>query len=157
MTNPKTDSYEHGSFVSTDTYSFIAKPGVNVSVVESIAGHKLEPTWMLKKRLDAFKIFESKPMPAWGGDLSQINFDAYSYYLKPTDKEATTWADVPDDIKNTFDRLKIPQAEREVLSGVKAQFDSEVIDVFIRVIIDHADEVMKEVETTHISLKKADD
>jgi Fe-S cluster assembly protein SufB len=127
MIKPQSDAYEHGGSVSTDSYSYIAKPGINPSVIESIAGYKNEPVWMLEKRLEAFKIFESKPMPNWGGNLAQINFDAYSYYLKPMDKEAKEWSDVPDDIKNTFERLKIPQAEREVLSGVKAQFDSEVI------------------------------
>lgn len=121
------DNYQYGQSVPTNSYSFIAKPGLNQDVVHQISDHKHEPDWMLKKRLSALKLFESMSMPIWGADLSTILFNSYHYYLKPTDKEATSWEDVPDDIKNTFERLKIPKAEREVLSGVKAQFDSEVI------------------------------
>jgi len=123
----KDAAYEHGEAVSTSGYSFIANPGLNSDVVRQISGYKNEPQWMLNLRLKALEIFESKPMPLWGGDLREINFDAYHYYLKPVDNEVKSWDEVPESIKNTFDRLKIPQAEREVLSGVKAQFDSEVI------------------------------
>jgi Fe-S cluster assembly protein SufB len=120
-------AYEHGSFVSTAAYSLITDPGLSARVVEEISAAKKEPAWMLKSRLAALEQFTRQPMPAWGGNLGEIDFSAYRYYLKPTDQEASSWADVPDDIKATFDRLKIPQAEREVLAGVKAQFDSEVI------------------------------
>jgi Fe-S cluster assembly protein SufB len=113
--------------ISTDSYAYIAKPGLSKHIVQEISGAKKEPSWMLDKRLAALEIFLKQSMPTWGGDLSAINFDDYYYYLKPTDGEVKTWADVPQDIKNTFDRLKIPEAEKEVLGGVKAQFDSEVI------------------------------
>jgi Fe-S cluster assembly protein SufB len=87
---------------------------------------KGEPAWMREFRLDAFKIFESKPMPKWGGRLG-IDFQDIYYYLKPTEHQGKTWDDVPDAIKETFDRLGIPQAERQFLAGVKAQFESEVV------------------------------
>lgn len=121
------DTYEHGDAIGTDRYAYIAKPGLTPTVVQHISETKREPRWMTTKRLEALATFHQKPMPLWGGDLHQIDFDAYHYYLKPTDKEVKSWADVPADIKATFDRLKIPEAEREVLAGVKAQFDSEVI------------------------------
>jgi Fe-S cluster assembly protein SufB len=87
---------------------------------------KGEPGWMRDFRLKSFEIFESKPMPKWGGKLD-INFDDIYYYLKPTDHQGKTWDDVPDEIKETFDKLGIPEAEREFLAGVKAQFESEVV------------------------------
>ena len=87
---------------------------------------KNEPAWMREFRLKSLEIFESKPMPAWGGHLG-INFQDIFYYLKPTDKQGKTWDEVPDSIKETFDRLGIPQAERKFLAGVKAQFESEVV------------------------------
>jgi len=120
-------STDNNAATSTDSYTYIAKPGLTEDVIRMISGSKNEPEWMLKKRLEALAIFYKMDMPTWGGDLSQINFDEYHYYLKPTDGEVKSWNDVPKDIKDTFDRLKIPEAERDVLSGVKAQFDSEVI------------------------------
>jgi Fe-S cluster assembly protein SufB len=121
------ESYEHGYHSSTASYPFIAKAGISKKIVEAISYHKSEPEWMLKKRLAAYEIFTQKQNPLWGGDLSAIDYDAIHYYLKPTDTESTSWEDVPNEIKNTFDRLGIPEAERKALSGVKAQFDSEVI------------------------------
>ncbi len=117
---------------STKNYTYIARPGLDEAIVRQISGSKQEPDWMLQKRLEALKIFHAFPMPTWGGDLSDIHFEDYRYYLKPTNKEVTSWNDVPQDIKQTFDRLKIPEAEKEVLAGVKAQFDSEVIYGSIR-------------------------
>jgi len=113
--------------ISTKGYAYIAKPGLTEAVVREISGSKNEPEWMLKKRLEALAIFYQRSLPSWGGNLSEINFDEYNYYLRPTDKEVSSWSEVPKDIKETFDRLKIPEAEKEVLAGVKAQFDSEVI------------------------------
>ena len=81
---------------------------------------------MKANRLKALEIFAAKTMPLWGADLNSLDFQQFHYYLKPTDTEAKTWDQVPSEIKNTFERLKIPEAEREVLAGVKAQFDSEV-------------------------------
>ncbi len=101
--------------------------GLNEDVIRQISAHKGEPKWMLDFRLDAYKIFLSKPMPNWGADLSGIDFDNIFYYLKPAESNARSWDDVPDTIKNTFERLGIPEAERKFLAGVGAQYESEVI------------------------------
>ena len=123
----KEDSYEHGYSFSTDSYKHISKPGLSKKVIEEISALKDEPQWMLEQRLKAYEIFKSKPMPDWGADLSEINFDEIRYYLRPTDDQAGSWQDVPPEVKATFDRLGIPKAEQEVLAGVKAQYDSEVV------------------------------
>lgn len=120
-------TYEHGFFSSTDSYSFISQPGLTRRVVEEISDHKHEPAWMRGLRLKALDIFASKPTPLWGGNLSVIDYAKIHYYLKPTKGASRSWDDVPQDIKNTFDRLGIPEAERKALAGVKAQFDSEVV------------------------------
>lgn len=105
---------------------FKVEKGINADIVRQISEMKDEPQWMLDFRLEALEIFESKPMPAWGGDID-IDFQDIYYYLKPTEGQGKTWDEVPEEIKDTFERLGIPQAEREYLAGVKAQFDSEVI------------------------------
>ncbi|MFM7041373.1 MAG: Fe-S cluster assembly protein SufB [Planctomycetaceae bacterium] len=105
---------------------FKARKGIDAEIVAQISEMKGEPAWMREFRLDAFRIFESKPMPRWGGRLG-IDFQDIYYYLKPTEHQGKTWDDVPDAIKETFDRLGIPQAERQFLAGVKAQFESEVV------------------------------
>ncbi len=105
---------------------FKAKKGINEEVVRQISDIKGEPDWMLEFRLDALKVFESKPMPKWGGAID-IDFQDIFYYLKPTDHQGKSWDDVPDEIKETFEKLGIPEAERKFLSGVKAQFESEVV------------------------------
>ena len=101
--------------------------GLNEDVIRQISAHKGEPKWMLDFRLDAYETFLSKPMPNWGADLSGIDFDNIFYYLKPAEINARSWDDVPDTIKNTFERLGIPEAERKFLAGVGAQYESEVI------------------------------
>jgi len=106
---------------------FKARRGLNREVVAQISDMKGEPKWMRDYRLKALEIFEKKPMPNWGGDLSQIDFQDIYYYLKPAEHQGKTWDDVPEEIKKTFDRLGIPEAEKKFLSGVKAQFESEVI------------------------------
>ena len=106
---------------------FRTEKGLSEKIVRQISTEKGEPAWMLDFRLKALKIFEDKPTPTWGGDLSHINYDDIYYYLKPTLKEGKTWEDVPSEIKDTFDRLGIPEAEKKHLAGVKAQFDSEVV------------------------------
>ncbi len=88
--------------------------GLNEDVIRQISAHKGEPKWMLDFRLDAYEIFLSKPMPNWGADLSGIDFDNIFYYLKPAESNARSWDDVPDTIKNTFERLGIPEAEQQV-------------------------------------------
>jgi Fe-S cluster assembly protein SufB len=105
---------------------FKARKGLDAEIVTQISEMKGEPAWMREFRLKSFEIFESKPMPAWGGRLG-IDFQDIYYYLKPTDRQGKTWDEVPDSIKETFDRLGIPEAERKFLAGVKAQFESEVV------------------------------
>ncbi|NCQ65683.1 MAG: Fe-S cluster assembly protein SufB [Candidatus Pacebacteria bacterium] len=121
------DSYEHGFSYSTDSYKYILKPGLNEGVVKEISGIKNEPEWMLKIRLEAYKAFQAKQTPIWGADLSEINYDKIHYYLRASDRQEKSWDDVPADIKETFEKLGIPKAERAVLAGVKAQYDSEVV------------------------------
>jgi Fe-S cluster assembly protein SufB len=105
---------------------FRAQRGLNAEIVAQISEMKNEPDWMREFRLKALDIFFAKPMPKWGGDVA-LDFQDIYYYLKPTDHQGKTWEDVPEDIKKTFDRLGIPEAERKFLSGVKAQFESEVV------------------------------
>lgn len=116
----------------TDKYKYVLKPGLSREVIEEISAIKNEPKWMREFRLQAYEIFLKKPMPTWGGDLSAINFDTITYYATPTDKSARSWDDVPEEVKRTFDRLGIPEAERKFLAGVGAQYDSEVLYHSIR-------------------------
>jgi Fe-S cluster assembly protein SufB len=121
------DTYEHGYSTPLDEYAHISKPGLSRLTVEEIAAHKEEPAWMRQYRLGAYEQFTHKPTPVWGGNLSTILFESIYYYLKPTDRQVERWEDVPEDIKATFDRIGVPEAERKALSGVKAQYDSEVV------------------------------
>src|SRR5690625_5590435 len=84
---------------------------------------KNEPEWMIEERLKALDIFYSKPMPQWGGDLSELDFDEIIYYVKPSEKQGRSWDEVPEEIKQTFDRLGIPEAEQKYLAGVSAQYE----------------------------------
>jgi Fe-S cluster assembly protein SufB len=105
-----------------------ARRGVDEDVVRNISALKNEPDWMLQTRLKALRIFQKKPMPAWGSDLGGIFFDNIKYFVRSTEKQAATWDDLPDDIKNTYDRLGIPEAEKQrLVSGVAAQYESEVV------------------------------
>jgi Fe-S cluster assembly protein SufB len=113
-------------FRTESTAVFKARKGLDAEIVAQISEMKNEPAWMRDFRLKSLEIFESKPMPEWGGRLG-INFQDIYYYLKPTDKQGKTWDEVPESIKETFDRLGIPEAERKFLAGVKAQFESEVV------------------------------
>lgn len=108
-------------------YSYRAQPGLNRALVEEISNTKNEPGWMTDFRLRALAIFEQKPMPQWGADLSALSVDDIHFYVRPIDKKHTSWDDVPPSIKKTFDALGIPQAEQNLLAGVGAQFESEVI------------------------------
>ncbi|MFM7844671.1 MAG: Fe-S cluster assembly protein SufB [Planctomycetota bacterium] len=105
---------------------FRAQKGLNADIVSQISEMKNEPAWMRDFRLKSLQIFESKPMPKWGGNIG-VNFQDIYYYLKPTDKQGHSWDDVPTEIKDTFEKLGIPEAERKFLAGVKAQFESEVV------------------------------
>ena len=95
--------------------------------MEQISGFKEEPEWMLKFRLKALEVFRSKPVPTWGGDLSQIDYDAITYFLSPTEKKVNSWKDLPLDIQRTYEKIGVPEAERNMLAGVEAQYDSSVI------------------------------
>ncbi|MEI6221832.1 MAG: Fe-S cluster assembly protein SufB [bacterium] len=110
-----------------DQYAFLSEKGLSHEVIIAMSKMKGEPDWMLEFRLNSYEIYLSKPMPNWGGDLTGINFDNIHYYIKPSDKESRTWDDVPDYIKNTFDKLGIPEAEKKFLAGVGAQYESEMI------------------------------
>ena len=101
--------------------------GLSTDVITEISAQKDEPEWMLNFRLESYEQFLQKPMPTWGADLSSIDFDNIHYYIRPQDRQARSWDDVPDDIKSTFDKLGIPEAERKFLAGVGAQYDSEVV------------------------------
>lgn len=107
--------------------TYRAKPGLTREVVEDISYQKNEPEWMRKFRLKSFDIFESKPVPTWGPDLSGIDFNALTYYIKPTDRIMPSWDDLPAEMKSTFDKLQIPEAEQKMLAGVVAMYDSETV------------------------------
>ena len=113
----------HDNNVNIETFD----KGLSEDVVRRISEIKSEPEWMLEYRLKALDIFYKKPMPTWGGDMSGINFDNIIYYVKPSDKQENNWDDVPDEIRKTYDKLGIPEAEKKYLAGVKAQYESEVI------------------------------
>ena len=119
--------YKYGFSDPTDNYAFKAEKGLSREVVEQISRMKDEPQWMLDFRLKAYEHFKSRPMPTWGPDLSGLNLDEIYYYVKPTEGQEKNWDDVPDDIKNTFDKLGIPEAEQKFLAGVGAQYESEMV------------------------------
>ncbi|HYF77921.1 MAG TPA: Fe-S cluster assembly protein SufB, partial [Symbiobacteriaceae bacterium] len=118
--------YQYG-FHDPENYVFKSEKGLTREIVESISRFKNEPDWMREIRLKALEVFESKPMPKWGTDLSEIKFEDIRYFVRASDKAERSWDDVPEDIKNTFDRLGIPEAERKFLAGVSAQYESEVV------------------------------
>ncbi len=122
------EEYKYG-FVTADKPVFKARPGLDESIVREISAHKSEPEWMLNFRLKALKIFQAKPMPTWGGDLSTLDatLDEIYYYIKPQEQMERSWDDVPQEIKDTFEKLGIPEAERKVLAGVGAQYESEMV------------------------------
>lgn len=113
-------------FRTESKYVFKARKGIDADIVRQISEMKNEPAWMRDFRLKSLEIFNSKPMPRWGGNIA-IDFQDIFYYLKPANKQGKTWDEVPEEIKKTFDRLGIPEAEKKFLAGVKAQFESEVI------------------------------
>ena len=113
----------HDTNVNVETFD----KGLSEDVVRRISEIKDEPEWMLDYRLEALDIFYQKPLPKWGGDLTGIDFNNIIYYVKPSDRQENNWEDVPDEIRKTYDKLGIPEAEKKYLSGVKAQYESEVI------------------------------
>jgi Fe-S cluster assembly protein SufB len=120
-------TYEHGFSFGTTGYDFNSGKGLTERIIREISAMKNEPEWMLKNRLQAYGEFLARPNPMWGADLTQIKFDDISYYLKPTKEQKKSWKDVPREVKETFDRIGVPEAERKILAGVKAQYDSEVV------------------------------
>jgi Fe-S cluster assembly protein SufB len=119
--------YEYG-WADPDVAGATARRGLNEEVVRDISARKNEPEWMLELRLKALRLFNRKPLPAWGADLSGIDFDTIKYYVKSTEKQATSWDELPEDIRRTYDRLGIPEAEKQrLVAGVAAQYESEVV------------------------------
>src|SRR5579883_1910567 len=121
------DYREKYGFFDPEKYVFKAKRGLSEEVVKEISWMKNEPDWMTAFRLRSLQTFLRKPMPTWGADLSRIDFDNIYYYVKATESQGKSWDEVPDDIKRTFDRLGVPEAERKFLAGVAAQYESEVV------------------------------
>src|ERR1700742_2524928 len=125
-------TYKFG-WADSDVAGASAKRGLSEEVVRDISARKSEPEWMLENRLKGLKYFGRKPMPNWGSDLSGIDFDNIKYFVRSTEKQAATWDDLPADIKNTYDKLGIPEAEKQrLVSGVAAQYESEVVYHSIR-------------------------
>lgn len=119
--------YEYGWSDESDA-GRNARRGISEEVVRDISALKDEPEWMLERRLKGLRLFEKKPMPHWGSDLTGIYFDKIKYFVRSTERQATDWNDLPDDIKNTYDRLGIPEAEKQrLVAGVAAQYESEVV------------------------------
>ncbi len=119
---------EKYGFAEPENYVFKSRKGLDEQIIKEISWMKGEPEWMTKFRLAAFEVFRKKPMPNWGGEaLKEINFDDIYYYIKPTDRQATSWDELPREIKETYDRLGIPEAEQKYLAGVGAQYESEVV------------------------------
>ena len=112
---------------STELYVYLSKKGLSRGTVEEISKLKGEPDWMRDFRLRSYDVFMSKPMPDWGGNLSKIDFQNIYYYAKAAEKQGKSWDDVPDSVRNTFEKLGIPEAERKFLAGVGAQYESEVV------------------------------
>ncbi|MGJ6965504.1 Fe-S cluster assembly protein SufB [Streptosporangium sp. G11] len=120
-------NYKFG-WADSDAAGATARRGLSEEVVRNISALKSEPEWMLDLRLKGLRLFGKKPMPNWGSDLSGIDFDNIKYFVRSTEKQAASWEDLPDDIKNTYDRLGIPEAEKQrLVAGVAAQYESEVV------------------------------
>ncbi|MEI7700638.1 MAG: Fe-S cluster assembly protein SufB [Planctomycetia bacterium] len=120
-------SYKYGFHDSTENYAFKSRKGLDAEIVTQISEMKKEPAWMREFRLKSLEIFESRPMPNWGGSMADLNFDDIYYYMKAANEQGKSWDDVPADIRRTYDRLGIPEAEKKYLAGVKAQYESEVV------------------------------
>ena len=125
--NVDVGEYQYGFHDPTDKYAFTSRKGLDAEMVAQISEMKGEPDWMREFRLKSFEIFQSKPMPDWGGDMSGIDFQDIYYYVKASNQQEKSWDDVPEDIRRTYERLGIPEAEQKYLSGVKAQYESEVV------------------------------
>ncbi|MGJ8730779.1 Fe-S cluster assembly protein SufB [Listeria aquatica] len=123
---PEIGEYQYG-FHDKDTSVFRTERGLTEKVVREISSIKEEPEWMLNFRLKSLEQFYKMPMPTWGGDLSELEFDDITYYVKPSEQTVRSWDEVPEEIKRTFDKLGIPEAEQKYLAGASAQYESEVV------------------------------
>lgn len=123
---PDIGEYKYG-FADKDVSIFRSERGLTKEIVEEISRMKEEPQWMLDFRLKSLEHFYNMPMPQWGGDLNSLNFDEITYYVKPSERSERSWDEVPEEIKQTFDKLGIPEAEQKYLAGVSAQYESEVV------------------------------
>lgn len=123
---PEIGEYQYG-FSDKDVSIFRSGKGLTKEIVEEISRMKKEPQWMLDFRLKSLEQFYKMPMPLWGGDLAELDFDDITYYVKPSERSEKSWDEVPEEIKNTFDKLGIPEAEQKYLAGVSAQYESEVV------------------------------
>src|SRR3954452_24506282 len=133
MSTPETEvvaaignDYKYG-FHDEENYVFKSQRGLTEEVVRAISAHKSEPEWMLNSRLKSLEYFNARPLPTWGGNVAEIDFDNIFYYIKPTEKQAQNWEDLPSDILDTWNKLGIPEAEKKYLAGVGAQYESEVV------------------------------
>ncbi|MBE6124433.1 MAG: Fe-S cluster assembly protein SufB [Erysipelotrichaceae bacterium] len=120
------EEYKYG-FKDEENASYKTSKGLNEDIVKEISEVKKEPEWMKEFRLKSLKHFEERPLQTWGPDLSQIDYQDFTYYIKPSDKRSSSWEEVPETIKNTFDKLGIPEAEQKYLAGVSTQYESEVV------------------------------
>ena len=131
MTEASTLGVDLGNYALgwSDEEDYVFKPrrGLDADIVREMSFMKKEPEWMLNFRMKSLDRFERRPMPTWGGELGGIDFDNIFYYIKPTEEQVSEWDDVPDSIKNTYEKLGIPEAERKYLAGVTAQYESEVV------------------------------
>ena len=119
--------YEYG-WADSDVAGASARRGLSEQVVRDISAMKHEPEWMLRMRLKGLRLFDRKPMPTWGSDLTGIDFDSIKYFVRSTEKQASSWEELPEDIRRTYDRLGIPEAEKQrLVAGVAAQYESEVV------------------------------
>lgn len=118
--------YKYG-FSMPESHVYKAKKGLDENVVKKISKLKKEPLWMTEFRLKAYRAFKNRPMPTWGADLSKIDFDDIFYYIRPTEGQKNSWEDLPKEIKETYDKIGVPEAEKKFLAGVSAQYESEVV------------------------------
>ncbi len=137
---------EQYGFRDPETYVFKARKGLDEEIVRQISAWKEEPQWMLEARLRALEIYRSKPVPTWGPDLSELREDDMYFFVKPAEKEARSWDEVPEDIKRTFDRLGIPEAEQKFLAGAGAQYDSEMVYHQIKAELERQGVIFKSIE-----------
>ena len=140
------DEYRYDFRDPENTYVFKTQKGLNEAVVRQISEKKEEPEWMLEFRLRALKHFQQRPMPTWGGDLSKLNLDEIYFYTKPSEGEGKNWDDVPETIKDTFQKLGIPEAEQKFLAGVGAQYESEMVYHSIQEHLEEQGVIFKSIE-----------